>query len=98
MTAQAIRVMLVDDQELIRTGFKLVLLAEPGIEVVAEAADGLAALNQLAGLESDASPGCDVVLMDVRMPGMNGIEATAEIVRRFPAVKVLVLTTFDLDE
>ncbi|GAA2187537.1 response regulator [Leucobacter alluvii] len=95
MSAEDIRVMLVDDQELIRTGFKLVLLGEPGIDVIAEAADGAAALEQLEALGTN---GCDLVLMDVRMPGMNGVDATAEIVRRFPDVRVVVLTTFDLDE
>ncbi|UOR03372.1 response regulator transcription factor [Leucobacter allii] len=89
--------MLVDDQELIRTGFRLVLLAEPGIEVVAEAGDGGAALAELGRLQA-AGAGCDVVLMDVRMPGVNGIDATASIVERFPETRVLVLTTFDLDE
>ena len=95
MSAAEIRVMLVDDQELIRTGFKLVLLGEPGIDVVAEASDGAEALERLSAL---GAGGCDIVLMDVRMPGMNGIDATAEIVRRFPETRVVVLTTFDLDE
>lgn len=93
MSETMIRVMLVDDQELIRTGFRLVLMAEPGIEVVAEASDGVSALAELERLG-----GCDVVLMDVRMPGMNGIEATGRIVAEFPETRVLVLTTFDLDE
>lgn len=97
MSDEQVRVMLVDDQELIRTGFRLVLMGEPGIEVVAEASDGRAALAELVRLR-DAGSGCDVALMDVRMPGMNGIEATGEIVRGFPETRVVVLTTFDLDE
>ncbi|MER7361418.1 response regulator transcription factor [Nonomuraea wenchangensis] len=83
-----IRVMLVDDQELLRAGFCMVLGAQPDIEVVAEAADGAAALELLATTE------VDVVLMDVRMPHMDGVEAT----RRIEGPKVLILTTFDLDE
>ncbi|MGB3730639.1 response regulator [Microbacterium sp.] len=87
-----IRVLLVDDQQLIRIGFRLVLDAEDDIEVVGEAGDGADAIAQVATQHPD------VVLMDVRMPGMDGIAATAQIVRRHPAVRVLVLTTFDLDE
>lgn len=95
MSTAPIRIMLVDDQELIRTGFRLLLLAESDIDVVAEASDGAEALARLDEL---GPGGCDIVLMDVRMPGMNGIEATAEIARRFPETRVVVLTTFDLDE
>jgi len=92
-----VRVMLVDDQALIRTGFTLVLGAEPDIEVVAEAGTGDEALTWLASHGPDAPP-VDVILMDVRMPGKNGIDTTREVVQRFPGVRVLVLTTFDLDE
>lgn len=86
------KVLLVDDQALIRMGFRLVLESAGGIEVVGEAADGRTALDQVAALRPD------VVVMDVRMPGVNGIDATRDIVAAYPGVRVLVLTTFDLDE
>lgn len=87
-----IRVLLVDDQALIRVGFRMVLEAEPDLSVVGEASDGADAIDQAAALIPD------VVLMDVRMPGVDGIAATREIVQRHPGIRVLVLTTFDLDE
>ncbi|WP_024285392.1 response regulator transcription factor [Cellulomonas sp. KRMCY2] len=85
-------VLLVDDQALLRMGFRLVLEAEPDLEVVGEAGDGRSAITQVAALRPE------VVLMDVRMPGMNGIEATGQIVAAHPGTRVLILTTFDLDE
>lgn len=85
-------VLLVDDQALLRLGFRLVLEAEPDLEVVGEAGDGRTAVAQVAALHPD------VVLMDVRMPGMNGIDATERIVAEHPGTRVLILTTFDLDE
>jgi DNA-binding NarL/FixJ family response regulator len=87
-----IRVLLVDDQALLRKGFRMILEEEPGIEVVGEAADGEEAVT----LTADLCP--DVVLMDVRMPGVDGIEATSRIVSSGAATRVLILTTFDLDE
>nr|WP_055508888.1 response regulator transcription factor [Nonomuraea pusilla] len=89
-----IRVLLVDDQELVRAGFRLVLRTQPDMELVGEAADGVAALEVLAAVEAD------VVLMDARMPRMGGVEATRRIrAEPGPATpKVLILTTFDLDE
>ncbi len=87
-----IRVLLVDDQSLLRMGFRLILEAEPDIEVVGEAADGASGISMTAALHPD------VVLMDVRMPGMDGIQATASIIAAGPASKVLILTTFDLDQ
>ncbi|WP_083999421.1 response regulator [Actinomadura kijaniata] len=86
-----IRVVLVDDQELVRAGFTMVLDAQPDIEVVGEAGDGAAAVELLR------STTADVVLMDVRMPRMDGIEATRRIVAA-GGPKVIILTTFDLDE
>lgn len=93
----AIRVLLVDDQELIRTGFALILSTAPGIEVVGEVGDGDAALRTVSELATEERLP-QVVLMDVRMPGVNGIEATRRLVEQYPAVRVIVLTTFDLDE
>lgn len=87
-----IRVLLVDDQPLLRMGFRLVLEDEADLTVVGEAGDGTEALRQVAALRPD------VVLMDVRMPGMNGIEATERLVAAGASTRVLILTTFDLDE
>lgn len=92
MNARPIRVLLVDDHELIRRGMRMVFDAEDDVHVVGEAASGAEAVH----LVSDLTP--DVVLMDIRMPEMDGIEATRRIVRSAPASRVLVLTTFDLDE
>jgi DNA-binding NarL/FixJ family response regulator len=87
-----IRVMLVDDQVLLRTGFRMVLAAQPDMDVVAEAGDGVEAIENLRSTE------VDVVLMDVRMPRMDGVEATRRICAQPDPPKVLILTTFDLDE
>jgi DNA-binding NarL/FixJ family response regulator len=86
-----IRVLLADDQALLRTGFRMILQAQPDLDVVGEAVDGADAVRQTGRLAPD------VVLMDVRMPVMDGIAATAAITGTGPA-RVLVLTTFDLDE
>ncbi len=88
----AVRVVLVDDQELVRTGFRMVLDAQPDIEVVGEAGDGATALELLRTLAAD------VVLMDVRMPRMDGVEATRRVCAVDGGPRVLILTTFDLDE
>lgn len=87
-----IRVLLADDQQLLRAGFRMVLDAQPGIAVVGEAGDGEQAVAQTARLAPD------IVLMDVRMPGVDGIEATRRIVAAGGEARVLILTTFDLDE
>ncbi len=91
------RVLLVDDQPLVRVGLGRILGSEPGVQVVAEAADGAEALTRLAEHEVDGRPGIDVVVMDIRMRGMDGIEATTRV-RAADGPPVLVLTTFDEDE
>jgi DNA-binding NarL/FixJ family response regulator len=89
----SVRVLLADDQRLVRAGFRMILKAEPDIEVVGEAEDGAAAVEAAQRLHPD------VVLMDVRMPEMDGIEATRRLLSGpDPRPRVLVLTTFDLDE
>jgi DNA-binding NarL/FixJ family response regulator len=87
-----IRIILADDQALLRKGFRMILETEEGFEIVGEAADGEDAVRLVALYEPD------VVLMDVRMPGLDGIEATRAIVTSGAPSRVLILTTFDLDE
>jgi DNA-binding NarL/FixJ family response regulator len=87
-----IRVLIADDQALVRTGFRVILTAEHDLEVVGEAGDGREAIDAVASV----SP--DVVLMDIRMPNLDGIEATRRIAGRGGPPRVLILTTFDLDE
>ncbi len=87
-----IRVLLADDQDLVREGLRMLLDAEPDIEVVGEAGDGRAALAEARRLDPD------VVLMDVRMPELDGIEATTRLAATGSSARVLMLTTFDLDE
>jgi DNA-binding NarL/FixJ family response regulator len=87
-----IRTLVADDQSLVRAGFRMILRAEPDLEVVGEAADGREAVDLAQSLRPD------VVLMDIRMPGLDGIEATRRVTALDPPPRVLVLTTFDLDE
>lgn len=92
MNAEPIRVLLVDDQPLLRMGFRLILEGEDELSVVGEASNGLEALAAVDRLEPD------VVLMDVRMPLMDGIEATGKISASASQARIIILTTFDLDE
>jgi DNA-binding NarL/FixJ family response regulator len=92
VTDLPVRVLLVDDQPLLRTGFRMVLGGEPGLDVVGEAGDGIEAVDLTRRLLPD------VVLMDIRMPRMDGVAATRAIVAARLPVSVLILTTFDLEE
>ena len=92
MTTPPIRVLLVDDEPLVRAGLRAILQTEPDIEVVGEAEDGIGVPDLVA------ATGADVVLMDVRMPRVDGITATTALLAREPAVRVLVVTTFENDD
>jgi DNA-binding NarL/FixJ family response regulator len=92
MTSSTIRVMIADDQMMVRQGFTVLLNAQPDIEVVGQAVDGLDAVEKTAALAPD------VVLMDIRMPRLGGIDATERVTRSVPGTKVRVLTTCDLAE
>ena len=87
-----ITVLIADDQTLVRDGFRMILDAQEDIEVVGEAADGIEAVAKARELRPD------VVLMDVRMPGRDGLEATRDVLRELPETRILILTTFDLNE
>jgi DNA-binding NarL/FixJ family response regulator len=87
-----IRVLVADDQSMIRAGFRMLLAGEEGIEVVAEASNGLEAVEKAARFDPD------VVLMDIRMPELDGLEATRRILAADSSARILILTTFDLDE
>jgi DNA-binding NarL/FixJ family response regulator len=88
----SVRVLIADDQALVRAGFRRLIDSEPGIEVVAESGDGLEAVDAACRTRTD------VVLMDIRMPRLDGLEATRRLLARRPGTRVLILTTFDLDE
>ncbi len=90
--SQPIRVVVVDDQQMVRAGFRMVIDSQPDLTVVGEAGDGAAAVQLLR------STPADVVLMDIRMPGVDGLEATRQVTALPEAPRVVVLTTFDLDE
>lgn len=95
--ATPVRVLLVDDQPLVRGGFSMLIGSQPDLEVVGEAGDGAQAVDTVRRL-MHADRGPDVVLMDIRMPHMDGLEATRKILDFNPEVTVVLLTTFDLDE
>jgi DNA-binding NarL/FixJ family response regulator len=88
----SIRVLVADDQSMVRAGFRMLLGGEEDIDVVAEATNGLEAVDKAARFDPD------VVLMDIRMPELDGIQATQRILAADPGARILILTTFDLDE
>jgi DNA-binding NarL/FixJ family response regulator len=93
-----IRVMIVDDQRPARMGFALMVAKDRGLQVIGQAANGKEALDFLESAEKQQQPLPDVILMDVRMPIMDGLDATSVIKERYPSIRVIILTTYDQDD
>lgn len=94
--AETIKIMIVDDHDMVRTGLRTYLMLEPKFEVIAEASNGQAAIDLLVGSTDEKRP--SIILMDLMMPGMDGIEATREIIARYPTMKIVMLTSFLEDD
>lgn len=94
--SELIKVMIVDDHDMVRTGLRTYLMLEPRFDVIAEAGTGQAALDMLEACADDKRP--HIILMDLMMPGMDGIEATKAIISRFPEMKIVMLTSFLEDD
>ncbi len=92
MSTSLIRIMIADDQSIVRKGIRALLSTEPGMEVVAETRNGVETIAQAEALQPD------VILMDLVMPELNGIEATRQITERYPAIRILILTSFGTDD
>lgn len=96
MSGETVKIMIVDDHDMVRMGLKTYLMLDPRFQVIAEAGDGQQAVNMLTGMEGGVMP--DLILMDLMMPVMNGAEATKALIARFPNLKIVILTSFLEDD
>ncbi|RUT29190.1 response regulator transcription factor [Paenibacillus zeisoli] len=96
MSGETVKVMIVDDHDMVRMGLKTYLMLDPRFQVIAEASDGQQAVDRLTGTEGGVMP--DLILMDLMMPVMNGAEATKALLARFPNLKIVILTSFLEDD
>jgi len=95
-SSEQIKIMIVDDHDMVRIGLRTYLMLEPRFEVIAEESNGQSAIDKLATYSEESRP--DIILMDLMMPGMNGIEATRAIIAKYPAMKIVMLTSFLEDD